>query len=228
MSGPTSSPSPKRLLSLRAIPVRLSMLVAATALVLAACASSPDGTNASAARPWEVDLQGSSLSFITTKAGAAGVGGIAEVSRFKRFSGGMDVSGKVTLNVDLASVDTGIEIRDDRLRTLLWNVKATPQAVFSAQLPANVVQQAGAAGQPIEVQGELRLVGQAKPVSASLNVTRVAGDKLLVTTRNPVVINSNDFGLRDGVEALRASVGLNFLSSSAPVHISLLLNAKGG
>jgi hypothetical protein len=78
----------------------------------------------------------------------------------------------------------------------------------------------------IDVAGRLELVGQTKPVAAKLRATRIGDNKILVTTREPIVVNSNDFSLQAGVEALRAIVGLNFLSASAPVSFSLVLNAQ--
>jgi polyisoprenoid-binding protein YceI len=207
----------------RRIGLRTALAAVASVALLAACAGSPQ---MSASRAWGIDTQASSLTFVTTKAGAAGVGGITETARFKRYEGGMDAGGKISLSIDLASVDSGIEIRDERLRTMLWNVKATPIANFTAQLPAAALQTLGTSGQTVEVEGQLSMAGQTKPVAASLSVTQLGQGKLLVSTRAPIVVNANDFGLKDGVEALRAAVGLNFLASSAPVQVSLLLNAQ--
>jgi polyisoprenoid-binding protein YceI len=187
--------------------------------------SGTSSTSGASAKAYGVDASRSSISFVTTKAGAAGVGGVSEAMRFSRYTGGMDASGKVTLAIDLASVDSGFEIRDERMRTMLWNVKATPQAVFTAQLPAEALSKVGAGSQNIEVTGQLQLAGQSKPITASLNVTNAGDGQILVSTRQPIVINSNDYGLRAGVEALREVMGLNFLASSAPVSLNLALKA---
>ncbi len=193
------------------------------AVTLAACNHMPA---AQQSRSYEVDPARSAVTFVSTKAGATGVGGVTEMMRFARYSGGLDASGKVSLNIDLASIDSGIEIRDDRMRKMLWNVGATPSATFSAQLPANALRQVGSAGQVIEIEGQLQMAGQAKAVATKLVVTPAPGGQLMVSTLQPIVINANDFGLTAGVEALREVVGLSFISTSAPVSLNLALKAK--
>jgi polyisoprenoid-binding protein YceI len=198
---------------------------AITSLGLIACTTGP--TSNASAQNWAINNNQSTLNFVTTKAGQQGVAGISETQSFKRYSGGIDQNGKILLNIDLASVDTGIEIRDERLRTMLWNVKATPQATFTAQLPLEALKSVGTSGvQNIELNGQLQMGGQTKPVVAIVRVSRLATDQLLVVTRSPILINANDYGLRPGVEALREVMGLNFLAGSAPVSFTLVLNAK--
>jgi polyisoprenoid-binding protein YceI len=193
--------------------------------LLAACSSTTEATGPAAAKSYTVDAASSSVTFVSTKAGAAGVGGVTETSRFTRYTGGLDAQGRINLAIDLTSVESGIEIRDQRLQTMLWNVKANPTAVFKAQLPAASMTLVGRSGQAIDVDGELTLAGQSKPISAKLHVTSLPDGALLVSTQAPIVVNANDFGLKAGVEALREVVGLNFLSSSAPVSLSLKLKS---
>jgi polyisoprenoid-binding protein YceI len=196
-----------------------------TSLSLLACTTGP--TDIATAQNWAVDSNQSTINFVTTKAGQQGVAGISETQAFKRYSGGVDQNGKITLAIDLASVDTGVEIRDERLRTMLWNVKATPQATFTAQLPAEALKNVGSTGiQTIALNGQLQMGGQTKPVAASVRVSRLASNQLLVVTRSPILINANDYGLRAGVEAMREVMGLNFLAGSAPVSFTLVLNTK--
>jgi hypothetical protein len=78
----------------------------------------------------------------------------------------------------------------------------------------------------LDLTGQLELAGQTKPVNAKLRVSRLGADKLMVLTRTPILINSNDFGLRAGVEALREVMGLNFISASAPVTFALVLDSQ--
>lgn len=208
----------------------IALVLALTATILVACASGTSGTPF-VNTGWVVDGTQSNLNFVTTKAGQAGVGGIGEVQTFKRFTGGMDATGQIKLVIDLASVDTGVEIRDERLRTMLWNIKATPQATFTAKLSAENLTKlssdtTGDATSDMDVAGQLELAGQTKPVNAKLRAIRTSGNKIMVVTRAPIIINSNDYGLKAGVEAMREVMNLNFLASTAPVSFSLVLNAQ--
>jgi polyisoprenoid-binding protein YceI len=202
----------------------LAASAAAVTLALAACATTSTGSSKTA---WTIDRASSSLNYVSTKAGAPGVAGVSEVQTFKRYEGGMSANGDIKMTIDLTSVDSGIEIRDERLKTMLWNVKATPTATFTAKLGDEAMAKLASTGaSDIDVAGQLELAGQTKPVAAKLRATRMGDGAMLVATRAPIVINSNDFGLRAGVEALREVMGLNFIAASAPVSFALVLNAQ--
>lgn len=174
---------------------------------------------------WQINQHASSLTFNTTKSGAAGVGGITETMRFKSFKGGLSSQGKIELTINLSSVDTGIPIRDERLQTMFWNVAAHPTVNFAGQLSSEEMKKisTGKESVVVMVEGQLTMAGQTKSIKTQLQVTST-NHKLYVSTRQPIVINANDFGLNAGVEALRAIMGLNYLSTSAPVTFTLELN----
>ena len=209
--------------------VRSKLLPGACALaavLLVACSNLPD-TASNAVSAYQVDAAQSSVQFVTTKAGQPGVGGISEVQSFKRYTGGMTAAGQVSFDIDLASVDTGVGIRDERMRTMLFMVQATPQARFTAQIdPAVARALPAAAFSDMDLKGNLTLVGQTRPVDAKLRVTRLANGALQVATRAPIVVDANQYGMKAGVEALREVMGLNFLASAAPVSFTLVLNAQ--
>jgi polyisoprenoid-binding protein YceI len=200
----------------------LNTPLSSTARRLALLALTLAATGAHAA--WLVDNAASQLSFVTTKASQAGVGGVQEVQRFKSFQGGVDAQGRISLSVDLASVDTGVEIRDERLRTLLFN--SAPAATFSAQLATGWATGLDKAPLDLDVAGQFTLAGQARPMTAKLRVARLGDGRLWVASRAPLVVSLADHGQSAGVEALRAVMGLNYLAGVAPVSLSLTLNEQ--
>ncbi len=64
---------------------------------------------------WTLDNTDSRLSFVTVKAQ-----NVAEVHSFTQLSGEVDSTGIATVTIQLASVDTLIEIRDERMREVLF------------------------------------------------------------------------------------------------------------
>lgn len=164
--------------------------------------------------------------FVTAKAGAPGVGGIEEVQAFKQVDGSVGDPGKLQLSVDLASVETNIPLRNDRLKYLLFKVASFPQAVFTGEVDVHRFDalRVGTSAD-VELTGRLTIAGQSKPLSANLRVVKLASNALLVGTRTPIVVNLKDYGLQDGVEALRSVMNLNVLASSAPVSFSVLLRS---
>lgn len=174
---------------------------------------------------WQINQAASMLVFNTTKAGTAGVGGTTETMEFKKFRGGLSAKGQMELTIELASVDSGIAIRDERLTTLFWNVAAQPTVSFAGQLSNDDMKKIAVGKEPmvVMVAGQLTMAGQSKPVTAQLQVTFV-NKKLHVSTRQPIVVKADEFGLTTGAEALRAIMGLNYLSTSVPVTFSLVLD----
>ena len=178
----------------------------------------------SAYAAWRVDSSQSTLSFVTAKAGTPGVGGIEEVQAFRQVGGSVGDDGKLQFNVDLSSVETHIPLRDDRLKDLLFKVVDYPQAVFTGAVDVHRfdVLRVGTSAD-LELTGQLTIAGQSRPLSANLRVVKLASNALLVGTRIPIVVNLKDYGLLDGVEALRSVMNLNVLASSAPVSFSVVL-----
>jgi polyisoprenoid-binding protein YceI len=220
---PPSAIQEKSMSSIRNLPCLLIVCSAA----LGACNSTPDLGKPASAAAWQIDSAKSTMNFVTTKAGQAGVGGVGEVQSFGQFAGGMASDGNINFTVTLASVATGIDIRDERLRTMLFNVRDMPVATFAAQIDPAALRDLGPGGmKDIDVAGELTLAGQSKPLTAKLRVVRLGASQLSVATRAPIVVDAAQFGLKSGVEALRDIMGLNFLATSAPVSLQLLLSEK--
>ncbi len=171
---------------------------------------------------WSVNSKTSSLTFNTTKAGAAGVGGITETMRFDRYEGGIDAQGRIHFKIDLSSIDSGIGIRDERMQSMLFNVVSYPSVTFAAQIKPEEQKKLSQEPVLLDLDGQLTMAGQSKPVKAQL-LAYSANGKVFVTTRKPILIKADDFGLTAGVEALRAIMGLNFLGSTVPVTFQLEL-----
>ena len=74
---------------------------------------------------WTLDNDRSRLSFISTKAGD-----IAEVHYFKNLSGTLLESGDAQVSVKLASVETLIPIRNQRMQTFLFQSDIFPEATL--------------------------------------------------------------------------------------------------
>jgi len=174
---------------------------------------------------WKINSQRSELYFVTTKAGAAGTAAIQEVQSFKKISGTVDDGGNISVNIEPGSIDTGIEIRDQRLREMLFNTVTYPVATFSGKVnPAEIKNLSIGNSRELDLKGQITLCSQSQPLIAKVRVTKITGNQLRVETRTPFIVNAADFGLKNGVEALRKVMGLNVLSSAAPVSFSLVLD----
>lgn len=171
---------------------------------------------------WALNNDQSQLSFISIKKGD-----IAEVHRFDQLEGSVDNKGNVKLVIELASVDTAIPIRDQRMREMLFDTKVFPRATLTAKVDANKVSKLAVGDMMVNtMEGQLSMHGQSSPVTAELVVARLGSDTLLISSRKPVVLQAGDFDLLEGVEKLREVAGLDSISKAVPVNFVLTFDQK--
>jgi len=167
--------------------------------------------SSSFANTWSLDSADSSLHFISIKNGD-----IAEVHHFKTLSGSITEDGKASLEIDLASADTKVAIRDERMTNVLFEAKKFTTATASIDL--------GKGERPVgrtSVKVMLDLHGMKKEVEAQV-VVAVSDEFVSVTTVAPVIISAADFGLDTGVEKLRELAKLDVVSKAVPVTFHLV------
>lgn len=177
---------------------------------------------AAQAAGWQIDNAQSQLNFISIKKE-----NVAEVHRFGDLSGEVDENGKFELVIALESVNTGIQIRDSRMRSFLFNVAEFPEAKLTANLsPAFINNLTVGQSELTMVKTELSLHDQKHPLNIDVLVTKVSETSLLVVSAKPVLLNVADYDLVQGVEKLRDLAGLPSISHAVPVSFYLSLDAK--
>jgi len=169
-----------------------------------------------AAAGWQLDSERSSLYFLSIKKND-----VAEVHQFDRLSGSYD-HGEAKLVIDLTSVDTGIDVRDERMREHLFETGSHPKATVTVEVPEQRVADLKPGEQMVlDSGGTLALHGQSHEVDTPLSVTRLGDGRLEVANVRPVVVNAGDYGLARGVDKLREIAGLSSISPAVPVQFTL-------
>ncbi|MFT5592818.1 MAG: polyisoprenoid-binding protein YceI [Oceanicoccus sp.] len=167
---------------------------------------------------WMLDTEESTLSFVTIKKN-----NIAEVSQFKQFVGSIDNKGKVSLSIDLSTVDTKISIRDERIKKHLFNASSYGSAMLEGFVDMSRISSLKLGGYYTDiVELTLSLHGVEKPVLAEVTVVKLDHDKWLVSSARPVIVNAGDHGLVKGIEVLKKLAGLESISFAVPVTFELI------
>jgi len=203
---------------------RLAALAVALAGLAACAGPEADAPLVEATAPvpvtdsaWTLDPAGSRLAYVSIKAGE-----VAETNRFAALSGSVAIDGTASLAIDLASVDTGVEIRDERMREIFFAVADNPEATVTARLdPAGF---AGlAVGQSVTrpLTASVTIKGASSDVATDVMVTRVAEDRVLVVPTAPVIVSTDMFGLTDELGELRALAQLPSITPAVPVTFTL-------
>jgi polyisoprenoid-binding protein YceI len=203
-----------------------TVLVAA-ALGLAACNPAPTANEAPAAdvagKNWALVPAESRLSFVSVKGGE-----IAEVHHFHELSGRVAADGRATIEIPLDSVETGIEIRDERMREFLFQTGLHPKATITASIDlASLQDLAVGAQRRMPLTSELSLHGVTAPVEAQVAVTRTAPSKVLVASVDPIVVNAASFGMEKGVSELMKLANLDVIAPDTPVSFQLTFETRG-
>ncbi|KKA05193.1 hypothetical protein VP02_24595 [Pseudomonas ogarae] len=188
----------------------------AAASLLLACAALP------AQADWYLDSESSRLSFISSKNG-----NVSEVQRFLVLHGQVQPEGLARLEVELESINSGIPLRDERMRAELFEIQQFAEATVTAKIDLAPIQDlANGAQLELRLPLTVNLHGKQHEYPVELLATRLDERRFQVVTLEPVVLNAADFDLAPGLEKLRNLAGLSAISLSVPVNAVLIFTAR--
>ncbi|MDN4502961.1 YceI family protein [Alteromonadaceae bacterium BrNp21-10] len=191
--------------------MRISSLVLSTALLCS--------TNAFA--DWQLANDQSTLNFISTKNAK-----VTELHKLKSMSGAIDDAGNAIVKLDLSSVDTGIEIRDQRMLAHLFDVARFANATVTLKVPQSALTLKVGQQQSLTLDFNVDLHGVNQVLPIAVVVTALEGGNLHVQSTKPVILSSQAFGLDAGIEMLRSLAKLDNIVTSVPVTFALTFVAK--
>lgn len=172
----------------------------------------------SAFAQWDLSADDSNINFVSIKSLKIG-----EVHSFQKVTGSINDTGQVELNIDLSSVETNIGIRNDRMKTMLFDTTKFLEAKITGVVDLEKVTNLKEGDTYTKsVKLNLSLHGVSHQVTNQVQVTKLSGERLLVSSVMPLVINASDYGLAEGIEKLRVIAGLPSISSAVPVTFRLV------
>ncbi len=194
-----------------------TLLIGVVALSLVNCSKAPAETAAITDDAWAVDPETSSLSYVSVKSG-----NVAEVNSFTSLSGGVSENGEATISIDLASVETGVDIRNERMRDIFFEVADNPRATVTASIDPAAFE-ALAVGESVssELAARLEVKGVEAPITAQVQVTRSSNDRVQVVSKAPVIVYADALELTNGLAALQELAGLDEITPLVPVTFAL-------
>ncbi|MEP2652438.1 MAG: YceI family protein [Paraglaciecola sp.] len=170
---------------------------------------------------WELVSDESSVNFVSTKNQH-----ISEVQKFTKLDGTFGDDGRLAIDIDLASIDSGIEIRDTRMREKLFMVDKFPTAKLIAQLPKAVLALPKGETILVSLPATLSLFGHSNEIQVSVQVTSKSDGGIVATSTKPILISAKDFGLVPGIEVLQKLAGLSGIGLTVPVTFNLIFESN--
>jgi len=174
------------------------------------------GYSLTASADWQLVTDASTLWFGSIKNHAAG-----ETHRFHNLSGSIDDDGQVTIEIAPDSVDTGIEIRDERM--LEHVLDASPAITVKAQVALDDFTKL-TPGDTLATQADttLQLGQNSVENTAEVFIARLSEEQWLVSADAPLWITTEALGIEAGIDKLQELAGLEAITRTSPVGFRLL------
>ena len=168
---------------------------------------------------WVIDPEGSYVGFASVKNDL-----LAENHSFTLITGTIEDSGDANIVIALASVETLIPIRNERMQAILFEVAQYPDVTVTANLDLDEFTslRLGESRTDTILLG-VNLHGTDVSKNVLVKVTRSSNNAYEVTSLGPIVIHASQFALSDGLESLRKVAGLQSIDLMVPVTFDLRL-----
>jgi outer membrane protein OmpA-like peptidoglycan-associated protein len=170
------------------------------------------------AQEWLLNAGASRFQMQTVKANS-----IFEVHQFTGLDGSITDSGDATVKIDLTSVASGVDVRDVRMRFLLFETYKFPTADVTAKLDMASLQALRTTTRiTYPLKFKLALHGLSQEIETPVTVTRLSDKSVSVATAKPIVITADSFGFGPGIAKLSEAVGGTIIATGATFTFDLL------
>jgi len=170
------------------------------------------------AHAWTLNNDSSRISFGSVKKDVVG-----ESHSFQSINGSVSKKGEISIEIDLASIETNIDIRNERMLEHVFKGIAT--ATLTAELDMEEVDGLAVGDSIItEIEGVLSFLGVEVEVEAEMFVVRIAENRVLATTNDMVYVSTEDLGIDAGVDKLMELAKLPGITRTTPITARLVFD----
>lgn len=145
-----------------------------------------------------------------------------EVHHFEQVTGVLSDSGELSVSIDLLSVETNIDIRNERMIEFIFP-EGQPEAVLSAKIDMQTLEDLDAGATTLmDVDGTLSFGSKQVAIDAKMLVARLSEDKVLVSTADFIMLPTAELGIDTGVDQLMKLAGLPSITRITPVSVRMV------
>lgn len=185
-----------------------NIIVRACLVLALVCA----GLGNARAQEWLLNSGASHFYMQTAKAES-----IVETHQFTGLDGRVSRDGEAKVNIDLTSVASGVDVRDVRMRFLLFETFKFPTAEVTTKLDMRKLE---AVLTTTRIVYPLRFIvvmhGIPKEFETLVYVTRLSDKSISVATVKPIIVNADSFALTAGLAKLSEAIsGVPIVSAAS-------------
>lgn len=156
---------------------------------------------------WTMDTSASVLRFQSVKNETK-----VESSTFATYTGTIDENGLATIRILLDSVDTAVDLRNVRMRFLLFETFQFPEAVITMQIdPAVLADLQQVRRKVITATYTIDLHGVTSERQAEVSITLLGDNQVLVSSATPISLLTTDFNLDEGIAKLEEAAKVDII-----------------
>ncbi len=170
------------------------------------------------AESWTLAPAGSHLAYGSIKKDTLG-----EVNSFTGLSGHVTPGGKAEVEIDLSSIETNIDIRNERMIEHVFRKAGTASLTAEFDM-AEVSGLSVGETTTVDAQAVLSLSGTDVAFDAEMFVARLTETQVMVSTNDMVFISTEDAGVNAGVDKLMEIASLPGITRTVPVTARLIFN----
>lgn len=167
---------------------------------------------------WTLNAEGSHLAFASVKNDYIG-----EVHTFDGLSGTVSDTGATDIEIDLTTLETMIDIRNERMAEFVFN--AVPSARLTTEIDMAATE-ALAVGDmmEMEVDAVLSFIGTELDLTTNMVVVRLSEDRVMAMTSDMVFLETDVAGIDAGIDVLQELASLDHISRAVPVTMRLVFD----
>lgn len=167
---------------------------------------------------WSLSADESKIAFGSIKKDKVG-----ESHHFTGLEGSVSDGGAAEISIDVTSVETWIDIRNERMLKHVFDAVNFPKAVITTAIDMDEVSGLKP-GESTTVTSEakLSLIGKEIEFEAELFVIAISDGKVMVTTDEMIMLSTDELGVNPGVDELMELASLPSITRSTPVTLRLM------
>jgi OmpA-OmpF porin, OOP family len=148
---------------------------------------------------------------------------IFEAHHFTAVEGGVSKDGDATVKIELASLETGVDIRNVRMRFLLFETYKFPYAEISAKLDKAKLQALATNNRVVyPLVLKVSMHGIVNEIQTQVWVTRINDTTVSVAAVKPIIVTAESFGLTPNVAKLVEVIGGTPIATAASITFDLV------
>jgi hypothetical protein len=147
---------------------------------------------------------------------------VGEVHHFNKVTGSVSEDGKLKLDIDLASLETNIDIRNERMTKHVF-LEGAATASLTGEIDMSEINDLKIGEtRIIEIEAVLSFVGVENDIDTNMLVARLGENRVLVSTADFVMLSTEDLEIDPGINKLMELAKLPGITRVTPISARMV------